>query len=410
MDASPQVTYFFTTFPKESERFLQREVRFLGSTLPRLRLVSIHQGGPQFEGRAVLCFSKWKLLHLLWRIPYWLARKPSAILSLLGDLFRYPCPSFLNFQETLLGLAYALVEGPSLLFNAPRSWHHATWATTPASAALALYRLYDKPFSMEAHAYDIFVGEGDWLIRTKISEAAFIRTSTEAGRQRLLQLGADPQKLHLIRRGMENPPTGLPPLSGENMPDLPLHLLSVGRFVPKKGLPFLLQILEALDRRGLSFEASIVGDGPLRSQLEQSLQVSGLTGRVHLPGFLSPDDLEARFSRATFLLFTGEVGPDGNRDGLPNVIPEAMASGTVVLTTDVGATTEAITDRKTGRVLPSGNPEAWVEALLDLQAQPESYRALREEAHGWVHRHYRLDQNLPPLFKLLKDAHNADGS
>ncbi len=410
MDGPPRVTYFFTTFPKASERFLQREIRFLQASASKIRLISIHRGNPTFERHPVLRFSKWKLLFLLWRIPYWIIRRPPAFFSLLGDLIRNPCPTYLNFQETLLGLAFALVEGPRLLSQNPRSWHHATWATTPASATLAMNRLLGKPFSMEAHAYDIFVRGGDWLIRPKIAAAAFIRTSTEAGRQRLLQLGADPRRVHLIRRGMESPPPTLSPLVPETAAKLPLILLSVGRFVPKKGFPFLVRILAELNRRGIAFEACIAGDGPLRADLEKQLQDNDLSDRVCLPGFLPPPQLDSEFQRANFLLFTGEVAPDGNRDGLPNVIPEAMASGAVVLTTDVGATTEAITDRKTGRVLTSGNPETWVEALLDLQNHPESYRALREEAHKWVHRHYRLDQNLPRLLKLLSDAYAAQGS
>lgn len=402
MPGSESITYFFTTFPKESEQFLQREVRLLIKRFPGIQLISIHQGGKAFAGKPIVRFSKWKLGKLLWWIPYWILVRPRAFFQTIRDLGRYPCPDFLNFQETLLGLAYALIEGRSIQNCRETSTiHHATWATMPASATLLLKRLTDIPYSMEAHAYDIFKGSGDWLIQPKIKEADWIRTSTEAGRRRLIRLGAKEDKVLLIRRGLPE----FPAFQAENrIPEsTPLEIVNVGRFVPKKGLFPLLDIARHLLESGISFRLTLIGDGPLRKQLETRIDALQLSKVVRLTGFLSPEALESYYAQAHFLFFCGQIGPDGDRDGLPNVIPEAMARGIVVFSTEVGATSEAVQDGETGFLLSTEEPDQWKRCLLDLVKDVQKTQRIRRKARAWVEENYHLPKNLSVLIQGFKN-------
>jgi hypothetical protein len=144
VEGPPPITYLFTTFPKDSEQFLQREVRLLGRHVERLKLVSIHRGGGDFSGFSIARFPKIQLLTLVWWIPFWAVCRPRGFFSLLMDFFKGRPPDFLNVKETLLGLAYALVRARHFQMEGDRSWIHATWATMPASAALGLHRLTGK--------------------------------------------------------------------------------------------------------------------------------------------------------------------------------------------------------------------------------------------------------------------------
>lgn len=393
-----KITVLATTFPKASETFLQREVRYLGQCFPGLQMVSIHRGEPIFDGRPVARFSKWTLGALLFWLPYWFCRRPRVCAGILADLGRYRCPSWLNFQETLLGLGYALCNARRQEKCAGHRYH-ATWATMPASAALLWKRLLGLSFSMEAHAYDIFQHGGDWLIRPKLNEALWIRTSTEAGRQRLLALGANDTKVIMVRRGLLELPT-LRPASpiGKG----PLKLVSAGRFVPKKGLGHTLRAAAALRDRGIAFELLMAGDGPLRAALQMETETLGLSDSVRFCGFLAEEELQERLRLAHFLVFTGECATDGNRDGLPNVIPEAMASGAVVLSTDVGATTEAVTHGETGFILPAREPDAWVDTMERLTREPSEYERVRRAARHWCETHYLVSENLRPLIRALR--------
>lgn len=394
------ISYFFTTFPKQSEQFLQREVRLLLEEFPGLELISIHQGEARFAGVPVQRFSKWRLGELLWWIPYWMLVRPRAFFGTLSELFRYPCPDFLNFQETLLGLAYALINGRRIQRTRDGYFHHATWATMPASATLLLRRLIARPFSMEAHAYDIFKKKGDWLIQPKIRESAFIRTSTEAGRARLIQLGATEEKIILVRRGLANIPEESPP--NPQSPQAPIEILSSGRFVPKKGLFDLLNIAHYLQEQGVDFRLTLAGDGPLRQSLESRNQALGLDSKVDFAGFLPPAELESCYQRSHYLFFCGKVAEDGDRDGLPNVIPEAMARGVVVFSTPVGATGEAIHDEENGYLLPGEDPQVWHHRVLELINHPGEYLRLRRNARQWVEANYNLKENLPALTRRLQ--------
>lgn len=393
-----KISFFTTTFPKASESFLQREVALLSEWIEDFELISIHRGKPEWHGHKVTCFSKWRLLTLAGWIPYWFVRRPAAMIMTLRDLVRHPCPSLLNFQETMLGLAYALCTARARE-EQPMSWSHAAWATMPATAVLLHSRLLDRPFSMEGHAYDLFQWGGDWLLEPKLREAAWIRTSTFAGFERLLELGASPENVLVARRGLPRIPALTPPprIDGEIF-----RLISAGRFVPKKGLMHTLRIAAALRDQGLRFHLEMIGDGPLRAELEAETKRLHLSDLVSFPGFLDAAEFQTHLQSAHCLLFCGETARDGDRDGLPNVIPEAMAHGVLVLSTPTGATTEAIIDRETGFLLPIQEPLAWAGALQEIQNHPDLAEKIRAGAYQWVVTNYDCRINLRPLSAALK--------
>jgi glycosyltransferase involved in cell wall biosynthesis len=105
---------------------------------------------------------------------------------------------------------------------------------------------------------------------------------------------------------------------------------------------------------------------------------------------------------ADVLLHTGVVAADGDRDGLPNVIPEAMAAGVVVVTSPAAATTEAIQDGDTGRVARPEDATAWVRILRELGEDDMQAERLRREARAWVEREFDAHKNAGRLGELYQ--------
>jgi glycosyltransferase involved in cell wall biosynthesis len=164
--------------------------------------------------------------------------------------------------------------------------------------------------------------------------------------------------------------------------------LSIGRLVPKKGFFQQIEIYRALRDAGENFTARIIGDGPLLLDLRQRAASLGLEGVVTFTGPFEYAQIPAQYEWADAFFFTGTIAGDGDRDGLPNVIPEAMAYGVSVITTSVSGTTEAIEHGVTGQVLPGGDLAAWVSAVRRLRGEPEFSVRTRAAARAWVEREF----------------------
>jgi glycosyltransferase involved in cell wall biosynthesis len=395
----PQITYLFTTFPKTTEMFLQREVAALRAKGVRLKIYSMWGGGGAFRGIEIERFSKWRLLELFWLIPYETWRKPDIMKQLLRGLAHRRAPSWINFWENMLGAGFACVYARSFRRNPP-GLVHAAWSGAPATAAWLLWRMNGHRFTAGAHAYDVFEHGGDWWLREKLEAAAFIHTSTDLAREALIARGVQADKVVCIRSGLER----LPALKPLHASRVPLRLLSLARLVEKKGLDRQLRIYAALKASGVEFSARIVGDGPLRLKLEKLAGHLGVADLVTFTGQVPSHEVWEHLAWADVLLHTGVVAPSGDQDGLPNVIAEAMAAGVPVVTSPTAGTTEAVSDGVTGIVLPVDRPEAWVAALRRLSTDDDYCEALRRAARAWIEANFDVRANTERLLKRLEAA------
>ncbi len=396
---APVIAYLFNTFPNPTETFLQREIVAMRGHGLQMRLYSLWGGGTTFRGLPVTRFNKWRLLTLFWLIPYEAWRRPEVLRQLLRGLVTRRPPSFLNFWENMLGAGFSCVVAREFRRNPP-ALIHATWAGAPATAAWLLWRIDGHRFSAAAHAYDLYRHGGDWWLREKLECAAFVHTSTEMGRAELEERGLAPDKIACIRRGLER----LPALKPLRAVRTPLHLVCVARLVEKKGLDHQLRVYAALRAAGVAFEARIIGEGPLRAELERLAARLGVAGSVTFCGHLPHHEVLGQLAWADVLLHTGVIAPSGDRDGLPNVIPEAMSAGVLVVTSPEAATTEAVTDGVTGLVAPAMAPEAWVAALRRLAAEDALAEALRTAAHRWVEENFDARKNAGRLLARFEAA------
>jgi glycosyltransferase involved in cell wall biosynthesis len=398
-DSKPVIAYLFTTFPKNTETFLQREIVAMQAQGIGLRLYSLWGGGGTFRGLPVARFPKWKLLTLAWVIPCESWRRPEVLRQLLHGLATRRAPSWLNFWENMLGAGFACLHARHFRKNPPALFH-AAWGGAPATAAWLLWRMDGHRYSAAAHAYDLYEHGGDWWLREKLEPAVFLHTSTEMARRSLVGLGLPAERVHCIRRGLEH----LPPVKRLRPSREPLRLVSVARLVEKKGLRHQLRIHAALRAAGFPFEARIVGEGPLRAELERLAGQLGIAANVTFTGHLPIHEVWTQLAWADVLLHTGVVAPSGDRDGLPNVIPEAMCVGALVVTSPAAATTEAVTDGVTGVVAAVETPAAWVEALRRLATDDALAGRLRAAARAWVEENFNAHDNAARLLTLFRGA------
>jgi len=394
-----EITYLFTTFPKATEMFLQREIAALRQRGVRLRIHSMWGGGGVFRGVEVETLNKWRLLQLFWLIPYESWRRPEVLRQLLHGLFTRRAPSWLNFWENMLGAGFACIYARSYRRSRP-ALIHAAWSGAPATAAWLLWRLDGHRFTAGAHAYDVFEHGGDWWLMEKIEAALLVHTSTELARNALVGRGLSADKVVCIRSGLERLPAVKPLRSSR----VPLHVLSLARLIEKKGLDRQLRIYAAMRASGVEFKSRIVGDGPLRQQLELMAGKLGIGDLVTFTGQVPPHEVWEHLDWADVLLHTGVVAASGDRDGLPNVIAEAMAAGVPVVTSPTAGTTEAVTDGVTGIVLPVDRPEAWVAALRRLSTDDAFCESLRRPARGWVEENFDVRKNTERLLSRLTAA------
>lgn len=360
-------------------------------------LYSLWGGGGSFLRARVGTFNKWRLIPLfLLIIPLNCIQRPRIMRDLFAGVFSRRPPSWLNFWENMLGAGFAGVAYGSEFHTNPPALIHAPWAGAPATAAWLLKRIMGVPFSIGVHAYDLYEHGGDWWLLEKVGHARFVRTSTEMARNELIRRGADASKIHCIRRGLDS----FPALKPLRTPRTPLRIACVARLVEKKGLRWQMQMLGALHRSGVAFEMRIAGGGPLREELEEAAGREGIGAQVSFLGEIPHAQVWTLLDWADVLIHTGVVSRSGDRDGLPNVIPEAMSAGTLVVSSPTAATTEAVHDGETGLLAPVGDAGAWSHALRRIMDEDPLAEKLRVGARRWTEENYDARRNVKRLIAL----------
>ncbi len=391
-----RLCYIYTTFPLVSETFLQREMQIMKGKVQHLRLYTIWGGKRKFEDLRVHKFELIELLTLFYWLPYWYVKRKEATLAIFRKISKSRPQYFKNWLETLLGIAFAFIRAKQI-----QKWQpdliHAVWATMPSTAALLLKGLIDTPFSMGAHAYDIFQKGGDCLLKPKAENSNFIHSSTQFAKDYLVELGADAGHVHMIRRGLSS----LPPINQLRKSIHELRILTIGRLVEKKGYEEQLKIYNDLRRRAIPFKVDIVGEGPLRKTLEHEIEAYGLSDHINLVGAIPHAETQFYYSQADLFVFTGVIAKDGDRNGLANVIPEAMARGLPVLSTPDTGVMEAFKADYELAILPLRPTEDWVLTIKDLIGDYPRRKALGAAARLWTETNFNARKNTQKLYNIM---------
>lgn len=366
-----------------------------------MSIVSLHGGEKSFEGMPVMRFSKWRLLSLVWRLPLLLATRRGELNRIRRAVFSKP-PFWLSFWENLLGLGAAIVDEKRIRLE-KADVIHCAWASAPAAYGWMASNLTGVPFTTGAHAYDVFEHGGDWMLAEKLNAALLVHTSTAAAEAKIEEI-VSKDRIRMIHRGLNVLPD---PLEVREQIGK-LRIVCVARLVEKKGFPYQFTVYAALKKRGVAFEAMIMGEGPLRDWMEDELERLDLKDEVALLGRVSQEEVMERLQWADVLLHTGIVAKSGDRDGLPNVVPEAMASGVVVIGSPVSGVVEAVEDGENGFLADVEDAELWVERCLQVRDDFGLRAKLARNARDWVEGNFVAEKNTGRLLEELKKALEGD--
>lgn len=279
---------------------------------------------------------------------------------------------------------------------------HAHFANRSATVAHQASRLLGIPFSFTAHAFDIYRDADHDVIARKMADARFTATVSDYNVQFLKSLANGRHaRVELVRNGIDmslfSPPA--------QAPDGPFRILTVARLVEKKGIPILVEACRILHQRGLDFRCDIVGKGALRATLDRMIREWGLTERVRLVGPLPQQEILRHYHGAHLVVLPCIVGQDGNRDGLPVSIVEALACGVPVISTPVTGIPEAVHDGVNGLIVPEGDTVKLADAIERLMRDPDLLASLRSAARPSVRDSFDQENTAARLYQLLRESH-----
>ncbi len=279
----------------------------------------------------------------------------------------------------------------------PSTRVHSHFAHDPTLIALLLKRLTGLPYSFTAHARDVFQVPRSALAE-RIREADAVLTCCHSNLEYLSELAPEERrKLQVLRYGID---LGTFRPAQPPQADVPL-VVSIGRLVEKKGFGDLVAACRMLKDQGLRFRCVVYGDGPLRDELVEAVTRLGLTGEVTFAGARTQRELQVLLKQAHVFALTPCVTDDGDRDGVPNALLEAMACGLPVVTTTVAGIPEVIVHGQNGLLAEPHEVPVIADHLAALLTDPPLRMRLGSSARSEVVANFDREANARRLASVL---------
>ena len=401
-----ELGYIIRMFPQTSETFIANEILGLERSGVPLRIFSYRKPIEKVRHDCVrLIQSRVEYLtDPLWRHPLSLLEASSTVYQLHPLRYRralkYAVRRCLQHRRRdylvrLIQAAYlARIIGESNVRHI-----HAHFARGATEVAMLVCMLTRIPFSFTAHAGDIYTARRDELTE-KIAAAQFVVTCTRAN-QEYLQALVNQDQRHKIRLSYHGVNLDKFDSTADVRPAQPPLILSAGRLVEKKGFPYLLEACRTLREQGYEFRCVIVGEGPERAKLEHAVAALGLNDVVDLPGSCSQEELLTFYRQSTVFVLSCVVGRNGDRDGIPNVLLEAMAVSLPVISTPISGIPEVIQDGRNGLLAPQRDARALALAIAAVLEDAALRERLRSNARSTVVERFDSTKNVDVFASLF---------
>lgn len=398
-------------FPRISETFISNEIRLLEQRGFRIHIYSMRHPRESFTHESVKAIRakvtylpqsvSYDFPRLLWQNICLFARIPKRYIKTARLwLSRYP-----QAPKKHTWLKHFLQAGWLVQCSAKREGihhFHAHFAHTPSSVAMYAASFCDVPFSFFAHAKDIYT-QNPIALKEKIDRAKFVVTCTAYNENYLKHIAKNAKKISCVRHGIDL--SLFSPKSRPATPTPPFTILTVARLVPKKGLFDVLEALAFLRQKGIEFRYILAGDGPLRAQLLQKAEDLGLAAHVLMTGTITHDAVCQLYEKADAFVLGCRLGDKGDRDGIPNVIAEAMAMGVPVAATRFSGIPELVEHEISGMLSAPEDPQELARNLLrvltDHQLRAQLIPAARQRVE------HMFDNRT--LIQTLAEVYEAGG-
>ncbi|HXV61251.1 MAG TPA: glycosyltransferase [Vicinamibacteria bacterium] len=403
-----RVGYLLKKFPRLSETFILNEILEQENMGVSIYIISRHEPDAEPRHRILNQLkAQVETLPCIRELDFWeplfagSTDRLRRVQQLSRDIRRRPGGAPPRFASLLSEAIYLLHRTQSLGIR-----HlHVHFASDSAMVATLLRALGGPTYSVTAHAKDIYRAgvEPRWLENIFVG-AEFVVTVCDAN-VKYLESWLHPRATSRVRR-LYN---GVALADFADAPEDPrqrdsCHVLSVGRLVEKKGHHLLLEALARLRRRGFPVTATLVGEGEMRSALERQIADNDLGELVRLTGAAEQQEIVTLMARATVFCLPCIVAADGNRDALPTVVLEALASGLPVISTPISGIPEILDGGRAGVLVPENDAAAVAAALEDLLANAPKRRELAREGRRRVTECFDLRKTAASLRSCFEQA------
>jgi glycosyltransferase involved in cell wall biosynthesis len=394
----PAVGYVVSVFPCWSETFIVREIHALRArgipitifslTPPRERLV-------QAEAEPLLAAVVYP--HPV-RALRALLRHPVASLRAAWQAGREAAPRGVREIGKALYTVIAAADFAATARRRGIRHVHAHFATYPGLAARTMHRLCAVPYSVTAHAHDIFLPNP--YLAENVRAARTLVTISDYNVRHLWSLGVHAAHAAVVPCGLDV--QAFRPIAPEMRSAG--AVVAIGRLVPIKGFSTLIAACAHLRARGVTFTCELIGGGPLHAELERQVLAHGLRDCVRLVGALDQQEVQRRLARAVVCVAPCVRAPDGDQDGVPTVVMEAMALEVPVVTTRVSGIPELVTDGVSGLLVEPGDAAALADAMETLLGDPRLRRRLATAGREAVRRRQDMPRAAARMDRIFREA------
>ncbi len=398
MTANERTAYVLKMYPRFSETFVVTEILARERRGADLRIYSLRPpADPRFHGMLaqvtapVAYIPRARERETVWDV----LRRGSALPGFSRAIDELLDAEVDDALQAIEVADRALADGVTRLHA-----HFASMATTVARLASLLTGI---PYSFTAHAKDLFHESVDPVdVDRKIAGASHVVTVSDFNVRHIEQRYPSAQltPVERVYNGIDL--DAFPFRDADLRRGDAFSVVAVGRLVEKKGFADLVDAIALLRARGRDVPCRIVGGGPLEEALSLRILERGVADLVELTGPLPQEEVREEVARGTVFVAPCVVGSDGNADGLPTVLLEAMALGTPCVSTDVTGITEAVIDGSTGIEVPQHDPARLAGAIEALLAHPDLRATLARRARALVEREFASDRQAAALERLAE--------
>jgi glycosyltransferase involved in cell wall biosynthesis len=407
-DPRPAVAVLMSRFPTVTETFILREMIEMERQAQPVRLVPmlrenppvIHDAAKPWTNRAL--YTKYISPAIVVSNLRTLLKRPGRYLSLLGKFIAGTITSPAMFVRTVAVFPKS-VHLAEVLPKEGIGHIHAHYATHPSTMALIIASLSNITFSFTVHAHDIQVDRS--LLRWKLRETKFVRSisdynkrfleklypaETEGGKIIVVHVGIEPEMYEENSRKLVSMNAGAP------------KIVCVAAHRPYKGLPVLIEASRILKEQGVAFECDVIGHGPMREELERMVADKQVGDVFRLAGPKSQDEVARMMAESTLFVLPSIIASDGQMEGIPVALMEAMASGRAVVSTSISGIPELVEHGISGLLVPPGDAQALAHAMRTLLENRERAKQMGVAGQKKVRAEFTLQDCVAQLLARLE--------
>ena len=409
------LAYILKGYPRISETFISNEILLLEKLGFQMHLFPMRQPRETFSHASVKeikaevsylptelfeNFAKLLIPNILLAVRHPLRFRKTLLLATQG-----------NSQNKLATLKHFLQAGYMSYYHLTgdtKIGHlHGHFAHSPTSVTRFAASFSGLPYSFTAHAKDIYTSKKEKL-RQRIEEAQFVVTCTKHNQEYLEQLkGNCTTPIHCIYHGID-----LNLFKNKLIQEKTQHchrIFTVARLTTKKGLPTIYQALRLLKEKGIIFSHTLIGDGDDRDDITALIKTLNLQDECQWLGTQTHEEVLKQFKKSDLFVLGCEIAPNGDRDGIPNVLVESLAMGIPALSTHISAIPEILINEQTGLTVAPKDSEGMARAMERLLTDTTLREHLIESGKELVATQFDNKQLIRELARIFRNQTPALG-